>query len=104
MYNIDRKYLYKVIGEIDRVLKTGGLVVVWDFDTKIPFRRENIHSRYLPTYKFDVSNLFCGNPQYTLIEKRSFSHDGDSFCVDMQERLALNVFYKEKIEEGYVSI
>lgn len=102
MYNFDRKYIYKVIGELDRVLKVNGLVAVWDFDTKIPFRRENIHSKYLPTYKFDVSHLFCGNPQYTLIEKRSFSHAGESFCDDMQERCALHVFYKEKIEEGYI--
>lgn len=51
----------------------------WDFDTRIPYKRENIHSQYLPTYKFDVANLFCGNPQYTLIEKRSFSHLGRSF-------------------------
>lgn len=102
MYNLDRKYIYKTISEIDRVVRTNGLVAVWDFDTRIPYKRENIHSKYLPTYKFDVVNLFCGNPQYTLIEKRSFSHLGRAFRSDIQERCALEVFYKEKIEEGYI--
>lgn len=103
MYNLDRRYIYKAIGEIDRIVRKNGLVAVWDFDTRIPYKRENIHSQYLPTYKFDVTNLFCGNPQYTLIEKRSFSHMGAFFCSDMQERCALNVFYKERIEEGYIT-
>lgn len=104
MYNLDRKYLYRAIAEIDRVIKVNGLIAIWDFDTKLPYKRENIHEKDVPTYKLDVSNLFCGNPQYTLIEKRSFSHAGESFCEDMQERCALHVFYKEKIEEGYILI
>ena len=102
VYNFDRRLVYKTISEVDRVLKVNGLAAIWDFDTKIPFWRENAHNEYLATYKFDISRLFYDNPQYSLIEKRSFSHFGETFCADMQERCALNVLYKEKIETGYI--
>ncbi len=99
---VDRKYIQKTVSEADRVLKTGGILVSWDFDTKIPYRRPNIHNEHVPTYKYDIARLFLGNPQYSLIEKRSFSHAGYGFDMQMQERCALNVLYKETIEDAYI--
>ena len=84
------------------VLKTGGLLVTWDFDTKIPYRRKNIHNDHVPTYKYDLAKLYCENPQYSLIEKRSFSHNGKGFHKDIQERCALNILYKEEVEKAYI--
>jgi len=102
MFWVDRKYMMRAISEADRVLKTGGYLVSWDFDTKIPYRRVNIHNVNVPTYKYDLANLFLGNPQYSLIEKRSFSSSGDVFHKDIQERCALNIMYKDEIENAYI--
>lgn len=93
---VDRKYLLRAVAEADRVLKAGGLLAAWDFDTKLPYKRNNIHNAHVPTYKYDLAKLYCGNPQYSLVEKRSFSHSGKGFHKDIQERCALNVLYKEE--------
>ena len=52
--------------------------------------------------QFTHADLFLGNPQYSLIEKRSFSHDGNAFHKDIQERCALNIMFKDEIENTYI--
>lgn len=98
----DRKYLMRAMAEADRVLKTGGYLAVYDFDTKNPYVRKNVHNNNVPTYKMDIASLFLANPQYYLVEKRSFNENGIGFNVKVQEREALNVFYKQPIEDSYI--
>lgn len=102
MYCIDRKYIPRVVSEVDRVLKEGGIVAIWDFDTRIPYRRSNIHHENLWTFKDDTAKLFSGNPQYTLMEKRSFFDNEEGFTEDMQERCAVNILYKEQIKDIFI--
>lgn len=102
MYCMDRRYIFKSVSEVDRVLKDGGIVAIWDFDTDIPYMRPNIHHENLWTFKYDYTKLFSCNPQYILIEKRSFSDEGEGFSRDIQERCALNILYKEQIKEAYI--
>ena len=99
---VDRKYLMKALAEVDRVLKEDGVLAVWDFDTKIPYMRINIHNKNVPTYKMDLAKLIEGNPQYYLAEKRSYSHVGEGFVYDRQERCSLNIFVKERIYNSYI--
>ena len=100
---LDRKYLLKSITEADRVLKTNGLLVITDFDTKIPFRRKNIHSDYVPTFKHSISKIIESDPQYFLAFKDVFGGPEGSFPIDIQDRYALSVFYKESIENSYIN-
>ena len=102
MFWVDRSCLMRSAAEADRVLKTGGILVTWDFDTKIPYKRANSHNINVPTYKCDLSNMFLWNPQYCLVEKRSYSHDGYIFHKAVQERCALNILYKDEIDDAYV--
>lgn len=107
MYCIDRKYVMKVIAEIDRVLKTEGIMAAWDFDTRIPYRRDNIHNRNILTYKYDLTQFFLGNPQYWLMEKRMYVHDSENYTTEklltnMQDRCALNILYKDTLENAYI--
>lgn len=102
MYCIDRKYILRVISEVDRILKEGGIVAISDFETTIPYRRPNKHHENLWTYKYDMAQLFIGNPQYTLMEKRSFFDNGEGFAEDMQERCAVNILYKERIKDVFI--
>lgn len=99
---VERKMLMKSLAEADRVLKEGGFLVIWDFDTKLPYMRANVHNDNVPTFKMDVASLLYHNPQYVLAEKRSFTHAGVGFDQDIQERCACNIFYKEKIESAYI--
>lgn len=77
-------------------------MAIWDFDTRIPYWRRNVHNESVPTYKCDLSGLFLGNPQYYLAEKRPFSHVGAGFHKVIQERIALHVLYKECVEDAYI--
>lgn len=99
---IDRRYLFRAISEVDRVVKDGGIVSIWDFDTSIPYMRPNIHHEDFWTYKYDIAKLFSCNPQYTLIEKRSFFDEQEEFTENMQERYAVNILYKEQIKDAYI--
>lgn len=102
LYTVERSLMTRTISEIDRVLKEGGLLITYDFDTPLPYRRENSHNALVPVYKVDLAHMICSNPQYTLIEKKSFSHMGTSFVPDIQERCAVNYIYKERLEDIYI--
>lgn len=70
LFWVDRKYLLRSVSEADRVLKERGYLVIVDFDTSIPYKRENIHNQDMRTYKMQYSKLFLANPQYFLCENR----------------------------------
>lgn len=98
---VDRKYLFQSVTEADRVLKTGGYLIIIDFDTPIPYKRDYIHNAQVFTYKMQYSNLFLANPQYYFIDKKNFTHNGIKFDKDVQERIALNILYKDTEENTY---
>ncbi len=102
LFWVDRKYLFKSIAEADRVLKEKGTMVVIDFDTNIAYKRNNIHNQEAVTYKMQYSKLFLANPQYYLIKKETYSHADMKFTPDIQERVALNILYKEDINSAYI--
>lgn len=102
LFCIERKYLYRSISEIDRVLKTGGLLILEDFDTMLPYIRNNIHNPNVYTYKMNYSNLFLANPQYCLVEKYSYSHYNKEFHEDKQERVSTCILHKESCQNSYI--
>lgn len=102
LYTVERSLMLRTISEIDRVLKEGGILITYDFDVPIPRIRDNVHNSLVPVFKVDLASMICSNPQYTLIEKKSFSHMGNSFVTDIQERCAINYIYKEKLEDVYI--
>ena len=61
------------------------------------------HKPSIFSYKMDYSRLFTAYPQYSLASKISFSHSGDTFHSDPQERLAATVLYKDTAN-AYVSV
>lgn len=101
LYQVERKYLFKSLMEADRVLKPGGFCVITDFDTPIQFRRDNIHNPLVDTYKTDYAKSLIPYG-YTLVEKKMYSHRGDAFDSEIQERISTQIFYKEKTEDYYI--
>lgn len=101
MYVVDRQYLLKTAAEVDRVLKRGGFLLIEDFDVPNPVKRTYIHSTNIYTYKHDYSSLFLGDPSYSLIEKRCYSHSSDAFDPKVQERVSTCILYKEMLEDVY---
>lgn len=99
---VDRRYLFRSVAEADRVLKNGGHLFIIDFDTKIPYIRDNIHNPDAFTYKMQYANLFLANPQYVCTLKESFSHSGMDFAKEIQERISLVALYKDTVENTYI--
>ncbi|MEP7311089.1 MAG: class I SAM-dependent methyltransferase [Pseudomonadota bacterium] len=89
LYLVDRDLLFRAVAEADRVLRSGGLLVIVDFDPDGPSRRHYHHRPGIWSYKMDHSRLFLANPAYRLVDKLSASHQGVGWVEDPQERLAL---------------
>ena len=88
---VDRRYLFKMADEINRVLKPGGKLLIQDFFSKEIHSREYHHKEGLLTSKSFYEELFrvAG---YTEIYRMPFDHDdlsvprpeltgGDNDCV-----------------------
>lgn len=100
MYQADRDVLFRTLAETDRVLKRGGYCVITDFDTPMPYLRENIHNDKISTYKTDYSRHLTPYG-YTLVFKKTYTHHTGGFDPEVQERLSTQIFYKERIENLY---
>ena len=50
----------------------------------------------------NYSMLFLSNPQYYLIEKKSYSHENDFFDSDIQERVSAQILYKDYEDNVYI--
>ena len=102
LFWVGRKYLFRSISEADRILKPGGYLLITDFDTSIPYKRFNSNNKDAWTYKMHYSKLFLSNPQYYLIEKKSYSHSNNFFDEDIQERVSAQILYKDYEDNVYI--
>lgn len=99
-YITPRSFLFQGVSEADRVLKPGGFLCITDFDVPGKMQRTNVHNELLPVYKEDYAQLFLNNG-YSLLEKRTYTHNGYSFDPDIQERVSTQILYKEQLEDIY---
>ena len=95
LYLVDRELLPKTVYEIDSKLKPGGQVIIFDFDSKYPSQNKYIHCEGIDSFKMDYSQMFLGFPNYTLIEKISWSHQDFHFTADKNERCSTWTLFKE---------
>jgi len=95
LYLVDRTHLFKAVAEADRVLKPGGFLAILDFDPIHRHKRPYHHKEGIFTYKHQYSNLFTASGHYYLVAKESFSHAENFFSKDPNERISVNVLYKE---------
>ena len=100
LYLVDRSLLLKCVSEADRVLKNKGFLIITDFDSVLPSRRPYHHFNGVFSYKMHYEKLFLASPHYSLVEKKSYSHSGQEFIIDPQERISTSVLFKD-LESGY---
>ena len=101
LYVTPREMIADSILEINRVLRQGGFIILTDFDTPIMCRRVNEHNAEMPVFKENYANRFLPIG-YSLAEKTSYSHSGDTFNPDIQERVSTQSLYKEICQELYL--
>jgi ubiquinone/menaquinone biosynthesis C-methylase UbiE len=74
-YLIDLNLLFKVVFEADRVLKKGGVIIIYDFYNKRSIFKKYFHNKSITTHKMNFSSLFLVNPNYKLIYKKVGDHE-----------------------------
>ncbi len=75
-YVIDRSILFKVIAEIDRVLKNNGVIVIIDFfsETSLKNAYQHIDEFQAYSYKQNYDEIFIASKLYYMLDKSTYSH------------------------------
>lgn len=101
LYLVDRPLLHRVVAEGDRVLSSGGILAITDFDPPHPTKRPYRHREGVFSYKLDYSRLFLADPAYVFAEKIPLGLSSANFAINGADRVALSVLRKEA-EANYV--
>jgi cyclopropane fatty-acyl-phospholipid synthase-like methyltransferase len=95
LYLVDPELLPEIIYRIDKALCKGGFLHIIDFDSKYLEEKSYSHHSGIITRKMDYSSIFLSLPNYFLVEKKSWSHFGNSFHVDKNERCSTVTLFKQ---------
>lgn len=100
LYLCDRKDLFKIASEADRVLKDKGMIIIKDFHPPFPYKNKYSHCDNIFSYKMDYSRLFTWNPSYTLLSNNIVGHSSIDTRTIIDERISLSLIYKS-MEDAY---
>lgn len=84
LYLVDREHLFDITSKVNKILKTSGLVIIFDFYSNRYYKNPYIYYKSINSYKVDYSTLFTWNPQYIEIYKRIFDYDDFDKTHDIQ--------------------
>jgi ubiquinone/menaquinone biosynthesis C-methylase UbiE len=76
-YVIDRNILFKVISEVDRVLKNNGLIIIIDFFSEASLKNSYHHIDEFQAYSYkqNYDDIFTASKLYYLLDKSTYSHE-----------------------------
>lgn len=104
LYVVDRDVLFKVISETDRVLSSGGLLVIIDFFAEKPNRNPYVHIKdnEAYTYKQNYEEIFVASKLYHMLDKRSMSHSNKQYDLsgDYHDKYSV-VTLRKDLTAGY---
>ena len=95
LYLVPPREIFRAVAEADRVLRNGGFLVILDFDYGSLKVNPYKHASSVFSFKNNYSELFTSSNYYHLVSKWSFSHFSKSFVSDKDERVAIEVLFKE---------
>jgi SAM-dependent methyltransferase len=98
LYLCDRADLFKTAAEVDRVLRDGGHVVIFDFHPTTPYRNRYHHLPGVDCYKMDYSRMFSWSPTYQLLTLTKRSHDGGPVTSNPDDTVSVAVLRKESAQ------
>jgi len=94
LYLCDREDLFRIACEADRVLRNPGWILIQDFYSRTPIKREYHHRSGIFSYKMDCQTLFTWSPAYTTLSQRIMHHSEHTYTDDRQEWVAVSVLRK----------
>jgi len=96
LYLCDRKDLFKIAYEVDRVLADGGELAILDFSPAFPYRNPYSHQPGIFSYKMAYADLFTWNPAYFPIYQHVFVSPPENM-EQVDERMSV-VFLSKQME------
>ena len=91
----DRKDLFTIAAEFDRVLRPGGTLLITEFLPPIPYRNEWAHVPGMHCYKMDYAGMFTWNPQYSLYERSVVDyHSGVAELGAYDNQISVSLLHK----------
>lgn len=96
LYLCDRKDLFKIACEANRVLQDKGTLAITDFCPPFPFKNRYSHCEGIYAYKMDYSKMFLWNPAYSEVAKFVYSHSGYELRDNPDERIATIILRKSE--------
>jgi ubiquinone/menaquinone biosynthesis C-methylase UbiE len=97
-YVIDRDIVFKVIAEIDRVLRNGGILVIVDFFAETAIKNSYQHIKDFTAYSFkqNYDEIFTSSRMYFLLHKSTLNHNSkkpdatedylNKYCITMMKK------------------
>jgi len=75
-YVIDREIVFKVISEIDRVLKNGGILIIVDFFSEKALKNTYEHIKEFSAFSFkqNYDEIFTSSKLYYLLDRSTWNH------------------------------
>ncbi|MBB2149907.1 class I SAM-dependent methyltransferase [Pedobacter gandavensis] len=75
-YVIDRNIFFKVVSEIDRVLKNGGILIIVDFFSETALKNVYQHIKEFSAFSFkqNYDEVFTASKLYYLLDKSTWNH------------------------------
>ena len=96
LYLCDRRELFKIAYETDRILKNGGVLLIVDFMPSIAYRNPYHHMPGLFSYKMNYANMFLWNPEYSLEYQQIDQLPGtEQRAISPDTRVGLTVLRKQ---------
>lgn len=98
-YVIDRNILFKVISEIDRVLKNNGVIVIIDFFSETSLKNTYLHIDKFTAYSYkqNYDEIFISSKLYYLLDKSTYSHSTRKLDAsnDYYDKYSISLLKKE---------
>lgn len=95
LYLCDPADYFKIAYHADRVLAPGGLLVVFDWATDLPYSNPYQHADGLRAYKMDFTSMFRWHPRYRLLS-RTYYENTEPYTFEPNDQQAVDLLLKAK--------
>lgn len=94
LYLCDDADLFHIAAEANRVLKADAWLIIHDFYSPAPVRRDYHHREGVQTRKMDAASMFAWHPSYTCVHSQVRHHEHLGYTDECQEWVATQVLRK----------
>jgi len=94
LYLCDIDDLFKIAFEANRVTRSPGWIILYDFYSRVSTLVDYKHHKDINTHKMDFKNLFSWHPSYTIYSQEIIYHDKKFYTDDKNSFVSLSVLRK----------